>query len=140
MSYRFGWGRNGGDTVGDVAAALGGRSFGEVLVAAVYSPTKAVIDAQLGDTFTLQPKAAAASIIRVGAPLNPADGSEITLRFTSSTTLNTVSFVTSASSATWKLASASFTLVASKTRLLQFKYIASLNAYVELSRTLIAGA
>ena len=140
MANRIGWGTNGGDTLGDVKAALAGRSFGEVFPAQAFSPAKVVIDCSLGDSFYPVIKAAAATVHRIGAPINYADGSEVTLVFKSSSTLSTVVFSTSASAATWKLASATFTLVASKTRMVQFKYISALGAFVELSRTLAAGA
>ena len=140
MANRIGWGTNGGDTLGDVKSALAGRAFGEVFPTAAYSPTKVVIDCSLGDSFYVALKAAAATVHRIAAPINYGDGSEVTLVFKSSSTLSTVVFVTSASTAVWKLASATFTLVASKTRIVQFKYLASLGQFVELSRTLIAGA
>jgi hypothetical protein len=140
MANRIGWGANGGDTLGDVKAALAGRSFGEVFPAQAFSPSKVVIDCSLGDSFYITTKASAATPIRIGAPINYADGSEVTLVLKSSSTINTVVFSTSASAATWKLASATFTLVASKTRMVQFKYLSSLGAFVELSRTLVAGA
>lgn len=140
MANRIGWGTNGGDTLGDVKAALAGRSFGEVFPASAFSPSKVVIDCSLGDSFYPAIKATAATVHRIGAPINYADGSEVTLVFKSSSTLSTVVFSTSASAATWKLASATFTLVASKTRIVQFKYISAINAFVELSRTLVAGA
>lgn len=139
MASRIGWGSNGGDTLGDVKAALSGRAFGEVFPAQAFSPAKVVIDCSLGDTFSPVIKAAAATVHRIGAPINFADGAEVTLVFKSSSTLSTVVFSTSASAATWGLASATFTLVASKTRLVQFKYVAALNKFVELSRTLVAG-
>jgi hypothetical protein len=140
MANRIGWGTNGGDTLGDVKSALAGRAFGEVFPTAVYSPTKVVIDCSLGDSFYITTKAAGASVCKVAAPINYADGSEVTLVLKSSATINTVVFATSASSAVWKVASGTFTLAASKTRMVQFKYLASLNQFVELSRTLVAGA
>lgn len=140
MAARFGWSKNGGDSLGDVGAALAGRAFGEVIPAQAFSPAKVVIDCSLGDTFSPVLKAAAATVHRIGAPINPADGAEVTLVFKSSSTIGTVVFVTSASAATYKLASATFTLVASKTRMIQFKYIAATNTFIELSRTLVAGA
>lgn len=139
MANRIGWGTNGGDTLGDVKLALSGRAFGEVTPASAFSPSKVVIDCSLGDTFSPVIKAAAATVHRISAPINYADGSEVTLVFKSSATLSTVVFSTSASSATWGLASGTFTLVASKTRMVQFKYVAALNKFIELSRTLIAG-
>lgn len=139
MANRIGWGQNGGDTLGDVKAALSGRAFGEVFPASAFSPAKVVIDCSLGDTFSPVMKATAATVHRIGAPINFADGAEVTLVFTPSSTIGTVVFTTSASSATWGLASGTFTLVASKTRMVQFKYVAARNKFIELSRTLIAG-
>lgn len=136
---RMGWSINGGDSLGDVKDTLQGRAFGEVFPAQAFSPAKVVIDCSLGDTFYPTIKAASATVHRIGAPINPANGAEVTLVFKSSSTLSTVVFSTSASSATWGLASATFTLVASKTRMVQFKYISALGKFVELSRTLIAG-
>ena len=145
MASRFGWGKNGGDTLGDVGAALVGKAFGDAPVpAAVYSPNKVVIDCSLGEIFYPTPKAgAAASIMRVGAPINFQEGSEVTLVLRSTSTLSTVVFLTSASTATYALASATFTLVASKTRLVNFKYVNGIGSgaakFVEVWRSPIAG-
>lgn len=140
MANRFGWGRNGGETLGDVQAALVGKAFGDAPIPAqAFSPAKIVIDCSLGEIFKPIIKASAATPHRVGAPINYQEGSEVTLVLTSSSTIGTVVFVTSASSATYVLNSATFTLVASKTRVLNFKYISALNKFVEVWRTPIAG-
>lgn len=140
MARRFGQAPNGGDTLGDVGAALGGKAFGDAPApATAFSPAKVVIDCSQGENFKPTLKTTAATVHRISAPINYQDGSEVTLVFTSSSTLGTVVFVTSASSATYVLASATFTLVASKTRCLNFKYIASLNKFVENWRTPVAG-
>ncbi len=140
MANRFGWGKNGGDTLGDVQLALAGAAFGDAPApATAFSPAKIVIDASAGNIFKPTIKATAATVHRIGAPINYADGSEVTLVLTSSSTLSTVVFVTSASAATFVLASATFTLVASKTRVLNFKFVSGLNKFVEVWRTPIAG-
>jgi hypothetical protein len=140
MARRFGWAPNGGVALGDVAAALAGKSFGDAPApATAFSPAKIVIDCAQGENFKPTLKTTAATVHRIGAPINYAEGSEVTLVLTSSSTIGTVVFTTSASSATYVLASATFTLVASKTRCLNFKYVASLNKFVENWRTPIAG-
>lgn len=140
MANRFGWGKNGGAALGDVAAALAGKAFGDAPVPAqAFSPAKIVVDCSLGEIFKPTIKTTAATVHRISAPINYAEGSEVTLVLTSSSTLSTVVFVTSASSATYVLASATFTLVASKSRVLNFKYVSALNKFVEVWRTPIAG-
>lgn len=140
MALRFGWGRNGGDTLGDVGAALASKAFGDAAAPAqAFSPAKIVIDCSQGENFKPVIKAAAATVHRISAPINYGDGSEVTLVLTSSSTLGTVVFTTSASAATYVLASATFTLVASKSRIVNFKYIGSLGKFVENWRSPIAG-
>lgn len=140
MALRFGWGRNGGDTLGDVGAALASKAFGDAAAPAqAFSPAKIVVDCSQGENFKPTLKAAAATVHLIGAPINYGDGSEVTFVLTSSSTIGTVKFVTSASAATYVLASATFTLVASKSRLVNFRYVASLGKFVEAWRTPIAG-
>src|SRR3954471_157140 len=64
---RFGWGKNGGTTLGDVRDALAGRAFGggPNLTYAI-SPAKTTVDASLGSDFFF--KMPASSVVKIGNP------------------------------------------------------------------------
>lgn len=89
---RFGFGRNGGATLGDVADALGGQALGYSPLTYAISPAKAVVDASLGRDFAF--KMVASSIVKVANPTNAAPESEIVFHILGITTFGTLAFDT----------------------------------------------
>src|SRR6184192_1223950 len=88
MPDRFGWGANGGDTLGDVKLALGGRAFGGSSLVYAISPAKTVVDTSKAGTFFV--KMPATSVVKIGNPTNDADGSELTFIIQGITTFGTI--------------------------------------------------
>jgi hypothetical protein len=129
MATRFGWGRSGGDSLGDVKDAIAGRAFGTA-PAVVYaiSPLKAVVDASLGSEFVM--KMAATSVVKIGNPTNYDDGTE--LRFH-------IAGITSFGSLVWdtlySLTGALATFSTGKTKSIAFVYVPSLAKFTEIWRT-----
>ena len=130
MASMLGWGQNGGDTLGDVKAALGGRAFGSAALTYAISPAKTTVDASAGSEFTV--KLPATSVVKFANPINADDGTEITF---------VLSGATSAVAPVWDtnyvLAGASganLTVPTGKTKLIAFKYVASKGKYIEMWR------
>lgn len=115
MASRLGWGANGGDTLGDVKAALAGRAFGSVALTYLISPLKTVVDASAGDLFTF--KMPATSVVKIGNPINYDDGTELTFLVSGITSFGTIVWDT-----LYVLSGAFATLSTAKSKTISFKY------------------
>lgn len=130
MARRFGWGSNGGVSVGDVKAALGGRAFGEQSTGATAldsSATGFTPDCSQGETFYLTlATATSGRTVTINNPTNYADGSRVRLII-----------VAAGSGATFTFGSlyrnAAFTNLASagKYDLMEFDYVPSQGTFVQ---------
>lgn len=130
MASRLGWGQNGGDTLGDVKAALGGRAFGSAALTYAISPAKTTVDASAGSEFTV--KLPATSVVKFGNPINYDDGTELTF---------VLSGATSAVAPVWDTnyvltagSGANLTVPTGKTKIIAFKYISSKGKFMEMYR------
>lgn len=128
MPNRFGWGDNGGDTLGDVKLALGGRAFGTSSLVYAISPAKTTVDASKGGTFFV--KMPATSVVKIGNPSNDLDGSEMTFIVQGITSFGTIVWDTK-----YKLAGAFATFSTAKLKTISFRYVANLDQYIEVARS-----
>jgi hypothetical protein len=124
MAPRLGWGVNGGDTLGDVKAALAGRAFGDVPVTYAISPAKTVVDASAGDVFTF--KMPATSVVKIGNPINFDVGTEINFLISGITSFGTIVWDTN-----YVLNGAIATFTTGRSKLVTFKYIAAKSKFVQ---------
>lgn len=115
MASRFGWGANGGDTLGDVKLALAGRAFGSAALTYAISPAKTAVDASAGDLFTF--KMPASSVVKIGNPTNYDDGTEITFLVSGITTFGTIVW-----DSLYVLSGAFATFSTAKSKTITFKY------------------
>lgn len=129
MARRFGWGSNGGDTLGDVGAAFAGRAFGSggALTYAI-SPLKVAVDASLGEQFTL--KMAATSVVKVGNPTNYDEGSKLVFHIQGITSFGTIVWDT-----LYQLTGAIATFSTGKVKSIGFKYNPFSGKFTETYRT-----
>lgn len=125
MAPRLGWGTNGGDTLGDVKAALAGRAFGDVPVVYAISPAKTVVDASAGDVFTF--KMPASSVVKIGNPTNFDVGSELTFLVSGITTFGTIVW-----DSNYVLSGAFATFSTGKSKVITFKYVAAKSKFVQV--------
>ena len=128
MASRLGWGTNGGDTLGDVKAALAGRGFGGSALTYAISPTKTAVDASLGDTFYV--KMPATSVVKIGNPTNYDEGTELTFIVLGITTFGTIVWDT-----LYKPAGAFATFSTGKVKTVTFKYVSALSKFYETNRS-----
>lgn len=125
MASRLGWGANGGDTLGDVKAALAGRAFGAAALTYAISPAKTVVDASAGDLFTF--KMPATSVVKIGNPTNYDDGTEITFLVSGITTFGTIVWDT-----LYVLSGGFATFSTAKSKVISFKYVPSKSKFVQI--------
>jgi hypothetical protein len=125
MASRLQWGANGGDTLGDVKAALAGRAFGDVPVTYAISPAKTVVDASAGDVFTF--KMPATSVVKIGNPTNYDVGTEITFLVSGITSFGTIVWDT-----LYVLNGAFATFSTAKSKSIAFKYVAAKSKFVQI--------
>lgn len=125
---RLGWGANGGDTLGDVKAALAGRAFGSVALTYAISPAKTVVDASAGDQFTF--KMPASSVVKIGNPTNYDDATELTFLVSGITTFGTIVWDT-----LYVLNGAFATFSTGRSKAIQFKYFPSKSKFVQINST-----
>lgn len=130
MGSRLGWGQNGGDTLGDVKAALGGRAFGSSALTYAISPAKTVVDASAGSELTV--KLPATSVVKFGNPINADDGTEIVFVLSGAT--SAVAPVWDTNYALVGASGANLTVPTGKTKMIAFKYIASKGKFIEMWR------
>ncbi len=131
MATRFGWGKNGGDSLGDVRDALAGRSFGSVAPVAAYTPTSALgttIDCSLGSDFYVKVKAS--SVLKIGTPTNFDDGSEVFVHIQGITTGAIPIFSTG-----YSTIAAAISTATGKMCSYQFRYVGVIGKWVEVGRT-----
>ena len=128
MASRLGWGANGGDTLGDVKAALAGRAFGSVALTYAISPAKTVVDASAGDLFTF--KMPATSVVKIGNPTNYDDGTELTFLVSGITPFGTIVW-----DSLYVVAGATFfaTFSTAKSKVITFKYSPAKAKFVQVS-------
>jgi hypothetical protein len=130
MATRFGWGKNGGTTLGDVRDALAGRAFGYGGAPTVaVSPTKTAIDASLGSDFLIQLRAS--SVFKIGNPTNDDDSTELVFHLKGITTFGTVVWDTA-----YALTGAIATFSTAKVKSIAFRKVPGLTTqYREIWRT-----
>ncbi len=125
----FGWGKNGGVTMGDVNDALGGRAFGAApTVLYAISPATVTIDCSLGSDFYM--KMAASSVVKIGNPTNYQGAEEITIHIAGITTFGTIVWGTLYAT-TGSLA----TFSTGKVKSIGFKYLPQTGKFTETYRT-----
>lgn len=117
--------------LGDVVAALAGRTFGDSGVASTalaVSPALTPVDCSIGDTFSY--KLRATSVFKIGNPSNAGTGSELNFHFTGVTTFGTLVWDTA-----YALTGALATFSTAKIKSIGFKYNALTGKFTETYRT-----
>ena len=117
--------------LGDVVAALAGRTFGDSGVASTalaVSPALTAVDCSLGDTFSY--KIRATSVFKIGNPSNAGPGSELNFHFTGITTFGTLVWDTA-----YALTGALATFSTAKIKSIGFKYNVLTAKFTETYRT-----
>lgn len=130
MATRFGWGKNGGTTLGDVRDALAGRAFGYggAPVVAV-SPATTPIDASLGSDFLITMRAT--SVFKIANPTNDDDATELVFHIKGITTFGSLVWGTA-----YALTGAIATFSTAKVKSIAFRKVPGLTTqYTELWRT-----
>ena len=117
--------------LGDVVAALAGRTFGDSGVASTalaVSPALTAVDCSLGDTFSY--KLRASSVFKIGNPTNISDGAEVNLHVQGITTFGTLVFDT-----LYQTTAAFATFSTGKVKSIGFKWNALTGKFTETYRT-----
>lgn len=115
--------------LGDIVAALAGRSFGDAgTVALAVSPALTPIDCSKGDTFSF--KIRASSVFKIGNPTNYSDGSQIVLNILGITTFGTLVFDT-----LYQTTGALATFSTGKVKSIAFTWNALTGKFTEIWRT-----
>jgi len=115
--------------LGDVAAALAGRVFGDGgAVTLAVSPALTAIDAGQGDTFSF--KIRASSVFKIGNPTNYRDGTVLTFNVLGITSFGSIVWDT-----LYQTTAAFATFSTLKVKTIQFGYNANTGKFTELLRT-----
>lgn len=121
--------------LGDVVAALAGRTFGDSGVASTalaVSPATTAIDASLGDNFAF--KIRASSVFKLGNPTNYGDGTELNFHILGITSFGTLVFDT-----LYQVTGAFATFSTGKVKSIGFKYNKLTGKFTETYRTTSKG-